>query len=517
MADVFLAAVEGPVGWGFTKLAVVKMLRRHLAEDPEFVSMLLDEARITARLAHRNVVQLFEFGHIDDQYFLAIEHLEGQPLHRIERRAARGAVDVPRQLYYAVVSDVLAGLHHAHELADYDGTPLKIVHRDVTPHNVFVTYDGTVKVVDFGIAKAIGRATVTQHGIVKGKVRYMAPEQAAGDEVDRRTDIFAAGVMLWGAATGTKFWADRDDVAVMDRLCCGDYPASPRELCPDVPEEIDMICRRALAFRREDRYATAAEMRADLEAFLGSGSVEARKELASTMKQLFVPERAALRAVLEGSSLTSSMSIDAHGDSYGGISSAPRIAVVDGAEAELTERVAHTEIMPSARAPVADVSSLSPMVVAGGCIDVGSPPAFASAERAAARSLQRPGAAAAAAAFLILVVGALSATRLTVETRGTDAPRHATSFVEDRTTFAHEARPKADAPPRFVISAIKKTTGAHGAATHRAPASPSLPVNASPPESKAAPSTPPGGPRGVGRQSTQPPLDNTDPWRSSGH
>jgi hypothetical protein len=315
MADVYLAAVEGPAGSGFTKLAVLKKLRSHLAEDPEFVSMLMDEGRITARLSHPNVVQLFEVGHVDDQYFLAMEYLDGQPLHRvmqrIERRGRNGDAVVERDVYYAIVSDVLAGLHNAHELADYDGTPLEVVHRDVTPHNIFVTYDGTVKVVDFGIAKAVGRLTVTKHGTVKGKIRYMSPEQITGGHIDRRTDIFAAGVILWNSATGLKLWADRDDVDVALALHDGNYPASPREFSPEVPQEIDAICRKALAFRREDRYGTAKEMRADLEAFLGRRGVAARKKLATTMKELFVKDRAKSRAVLDASGLKSVASIEA--------------------------------------------------------------------------------------------------------------------------------------------------------------------------------------------------------------
>jgi serine/threonine-protein kinase len=314
MADVYLAAAEGPKGSGFTKLAVVKLLRTGHADDPDFVAMLLDEARVTARLAHPNVVQLFEVGHVDNQYFLAMEFLEGQPLHRVARRLElvnKAGGKVPLDVFCAVVSDMLAGLHHAHELADYDGTPLAVVHRDVTPHNVFVTYDGVVKVVDFGIAKAGGRLTETQHGVVKGKIRYMSPEQAACRDVDRRTDVFAAGVMLANLASGMKLWGERTDAEVAHALFKGEHPTSPRELCADVPVEIDAICRKALSFRREDRYETAADMRADLEAFLADRSAEARKKLASTMKEAFVSERAKLRKVLESSALTSVPSVEA--------------------------------------------------------------------------------------------------------------------------------------------------------------------------------------------------------------
>jgi serine/threonine-protein kinase len=313
MADVYLAVVEGPKGSGFTKLAVVKLLKRHLVDDPDFVAMMMDEARVTARLSHPNVVDLFEVGASDGNHFLAMEFLEGQPLNRVARRIERAVedgADIPAEVTYAVVSDVLAGLHHAHELADYDGTPLEIVHRDVTPHNVFITYEGVVKVVDFGIAKAAGRRTQTEHGVVKGKVRYMSPEQATCGEVDRRTDIFAAGVMLWNLATGSKLWADHEDVGVVRALRAGDYPSAPRALFPDVPVEIDAICRKALAPRPADRYATADAMRADLEAFLESRGGDVRTKLASTMKEIFAKERAKLRDVLQASSLMSAPSVE---------------------------------------------------------------------------------------------------------------------------------------------------------------------------------------------------------------
>ena len=311
MADVFLAAAQGPAGSGFTKLAVVKKLRENLAEEPEFVAMLIDEARITARLAHPNVVQLFEMGEEDGQLFLAIEFLDGQPLHRVERRFRRAGRDVAPEVFYTVLIDVLAGLHYAHELTDYDGSSLDVVHRDVTPHNIFVTYDGAVKVVDFGIAKAMGRRTETQQGVVKGKIRYMAPEQATGGDVDRRADLFAVGVMLWNAATGSKLWADLDDAGVVRGLVTGEFPASPRSIFPDVPQAIDAVCRRALASRPEDRYVTAAEMRGDLERFLGATIADARKTLEASMKTAFVRERAKTRAVLETAHLTSVASADA--------------------------------------------------------------------------------------------------------------------------------------------------------------------------------------------------------------
>jgi serine/threonine protein kinase len=298
MADVYLALVEGPAGLGFAKLAVIKRLRANLVEDPEFVTMLIDEARITARLNHPNVVQMLEVGHVDDEYFLAMEYLDGQPLHRLERRTAKLNQKLPQRVQLAVLNEVLLGLHHAHELADYDGTPLEIVHRDITPQNIFVTYEGQVKVMDFGIAKAAGRAQETKHGIVKGKTRFMAPEQAMGIRVDRRVDIFAVGILLWQAATGRKFWSDLDDLRIVEALISGRYQSSPRAASPDVPEELDRICQRALERDPSRRYATALEMQKDLEAFLGHDALTARRELTSIVTEQFAKERNQLRGII---------------------------------------------------------------------------------------------------------------------------------------------------------------------------------------------------------------------------
>jgi serine/threonine protein kinase len=299
MAEVFLTMIGGPSGSGFSKLAVVKRLRPNLVEDPDFIAMLVDEARISARLSHPNVVQTLEVGIETEEYFLAMEFLDGQPMHRIQRRVARTKADFPEEMAFLVVVDTLAGLHHAHELADYDGTPLNIVHRDVTPQNIFVTYDGTVKVVDFGIAKAAGRMQETKAGIVKGKVRYMSPEQALGGEVDRRSDIFAAGVLLWEAATGMRFWAGEDDMTIVQRLVAGTYDPSPRTAKADVAPEIDAICRKAMAFEKEERYATAEELRNDIESFLGARIVSARRKLGAVIAEMFATERAQVRQVIE--------------------------------------------------------------------------------------------------------------------------------------------------------------------------------------------------------------------------
>ena len=312
MADVFLAVMAGPTGSGFSKLTVVKRLRQNLAEEPEFVEMLVDEARIAARLNHPNVVQTNEVGSVDNQYFISMEYLDGQPLHRIQHRAMQQAEKAaagleppsdsfPKECRYLVIVETLAGLHHAHELADYDGTALQIVHRDVTPHNIFVTYEGQTKVVDFGIAKAVGRASETRQGVVKGKVRYMAPEQATGQSVDRRADVFSVGVMLWESATGRRLWKDMDDLNIVQALVGGTIPSSPRAIDPTVPAAIDAICRKALAFNVDERYASADDMRADLEQHLAESGqlVSARRKLGPAVSELFKDKRAEIKGVIE--------------------------------------------------------------------------------------------------------------------------------------------------------------------------------------------------------------------------
>jgi len=306
MADVFLAVIAGPAGSGFSKLTVVKRLRQNLAEEPEFVEMLVDEARISARLNHPNVVQTNEVGCVGDQYFLAMEYLDGQPLHRIQHRAQKeaqihGQSPFPKECQYLVIADALAGLHHAHELADYDGTPLQIVHRDVSPHNVFVTYQGQIKVVDFGIAKAAGRSSETRQGVVKGKVRYMAPEQALGQTIDRRVDVFTVGIMLWEAATGKRLWQGADDMEIVKMLIAGGAKISPREVDPTVPEEIDRICRKALAFKPDDRYQTAEAMKLDLEQLLAEKGwmVPARRQLGPAVAALFEDKRSEIRTIID--------------------------------------------------------------------------------------------------------------------------------------------------------------------------------------------------------------------------
>ena len=296
MANVFLAVVRGPAG--FNKLVVIKEIRKDLAHDPDVLGMFLDEARLAARLNHSNVVQTNEVGQDGERYFISMEYLEGQPLNRVIHRLGRGA-GLPLSLLLRVVSEALAGLHHAHELTDYDGAPLAVVHRDITPHNIFVTYDGQVKIVDFGIAKARISTSETRAGVLKGKIAYMAPEQARGERVDRRADLFSVGVMLWEAVTGRRLWKDLPDLVILQRLAAGDFPM-PRAVDPTVPPRLDAIVQKCLSVDREGRYATALELQTDIDAYLDTVDAHrGMRELGKLIATHFAADRLKLKATID--------------------------------------------------------------------------------------------------------------------------------------------------------------------------------------------------------------------------
>jgi serine/threonine-protein kinase len=298
MGVVYLALVRGPSR--FSKVFVLKVLKPELAEQQSFVTMFLDEARLAARLNHPNVVQTLEVGTTDGRPFLAMEYLEGQSLHRIVRRAQRSGTPLPLAFHLTILAATLAGLHHAHELRDYDGAGLEVVHRDVSPHNVLVTYDGQVKVVDFGIAKAADSSSETRTGVLKGKVSYMAPEQTRGDAVDRRADLFAVGVMLWEAVTGRRLWLGKSDVAVLHERLTVPVPR-PSAVKPGVPPALERLVMRAMASSPGDRHPTADAMRAELESFMrGAGmALTPFAELGAFVSQTFAEARALTQSLVE--------------------------------------------------------------------------------------------------------------------------------------------------------------------------------------------------------------------------
>jgi serine/threonine-protein kinase len=298
MADVVLAVIQGP--GGFNKLQVLKRLRSELAADPEFLTMFLDEARLSARINHPNVVQTNEVGHDGKHYFLAMEYLEGQSLESFLRRAPTRGNGLPLAMCLQITVDALGGLHHAHELADFDGTPLNVVHRDISPQNIFVTYDGQTKILDFGIAKASDSSSETRAGVVKGKVAYMAPEQLRGGKgVDRRADIFSVGAVLWRALTGRRLWKGLSDIEIFQNLARGEIP-SPTTITPDAPPRLVEICMKALAVRPSERYSSALELQADLENYIAAAPEKAtQREIGKLLTELFADHRVEVKNAVE--------------------------------------------------------------------------------------------------------------------------------------------------------------------------------------------------------------------------
>ncbi len=298
MADVFLAVIADSID--AEKMQVIKRLRPSLSEDAELRAMLLDEARLSAQLRHKNIVETIEVGNVSGRHFIAMELLDGQPLNRIVRRCKSKGERLPLEVGIKILSEVLAGLHYAHEAKDADGEPLRVVHRDVSPPNVFVTYDGAVKLMDFGIAKAARRLVDTQTGIVRGKVAYMAPEQALPktDNLDLRADIFSVGVMLWEELAGARMWAGKGDPEILLTVASQGAPGLPKRA--DIPEALARTCEKALSRDRNQRFASAWEMREELENYLAKAPAPVSlPNLGEHLLKLFADDRSRMQQIVE--------------------------------------------------------------------------------------------------------------------------------------------------------------------------------------------------------------------------
>ncbi|MBK06147.1 MAG: hypothetical protein CL920_07540 [Deltaproteobacteria bacterium] len=265
MAEVWEARQVGVKG--FEKRLAVKVILPHLNENDDFIHMFLDEGRLAAQLNHSNICQVYKLGATDDFYYMAMEFIDGVGLSSILREASRRGVFIPFQHCCQVLIGACAGLDYAHSCKDPNGNPLNLVHRDISPQNIMITYNGTVKVVDFGIAKAATQVHHTQVGVLKGKYAYMSPEQAAGHTLDGRSDVFALGIVLWEMTTGHRLFRAENEIATLHKIIGGDYdpPSSFRD---DYPPELELIVMKALAVNVNERFQDAGELQIALEDFL---------------------------------------------------------------------------------------------------------------------------------------------------------------------------------------------------------------------------------------------------------
>jgi eukaryotic-like serine/threonine-protein kinase len=306
MAEILLARRVGPSG--FERPVAIKRILPHYARQEAFVSMFLDEARIAASIRHPNVIHVEELERDDDGLYLVMEYLEGESVAGLLRRLFVLEQSIDPSVAAFIVAEACSGLHAAHEMADINGTKQNLVHRDVSPHNLFVTYDGQVKVLDFGIAKGADRISQTEAGQLKGKYEYMSPEQCSSKPLDRRSDIFSLGIVLYEVTTGRKLFKQENPVATI-RAICGGVVVPPSRLVVDYPAALATVCMKALSTAPDDRYSTMAEMRRELLTLrVDDGAAEPRERLATLMRSIFA-DRAAekadfLRRVRSGSMVT---------------------------------------------------------------------------------------------------------------------------------------------------------------------------------------------------------------------
>ncbi len=288
MAEVYVAKTKG-IG-GFEKLIAIKVIHPRFSEDDHFIQMLVEEAKISVQLSHVNIAQTFDLGCIDDTYFIAMEYIEGADTYRVGKRTLEKAGPLPIDICCYIGAEICHGLGYAHRKRDPEGRPMGIVHRDISPQNVLISYAGEVKLVDFGIAKAALRTAQTEVGVIKGKYYYMSPEQAWGDPVDQRSDVFSTGLLLHELLTGEMVYKESSVPALLDLVRKADI-AGPRARRAEIPPELDRVLMRALAKEPDDRYQSAHALAQDLTEILyrRSPAFTAAK-LATLMAQLFPNE-----------------------------------------------------------------------------------------------------------------------------------------------------------------------------------------------------------------------------------
>ena len=288
MAEVWKARMKGVEG--FQKTVAIKKILPHLTDSSDFVTMFIDEAKLAAQLNHNNIIHIYDLGKIGDDYFIAMEFVDGKDLRSILNSARAESRPLPLGLALLVGSRLASALDHAHRQKDFEGRPLGLVHRDVSPQNVLISYEGDIKLCDFGIVKAVTKASKTQMGALKGKLQYMSPEQAWGRPVDARSDIFSLGSLLFEMLTGRRLFSGESEMSVLDAVREGRIQA-PRDLDPRLPLEVNALVLKALARDPDDRFLTAGEMQREIDGILASlKPAPSQADLGTYLHQLFAAE-----------------------------------------------------------------------------------------------------------------------------------------------------------------------------------------------------------------------------------
>jgi len=288
MAQLYRAKIIGVEG--FEKFIAIKQILPHLAHEEELITSFIDEAKLAALLNHQNIVQIYDFGSMENSYFITMEFLFGKDLRAVNAKAKEKGSPVTLENALYLISKVCAGLDYAHKLKDFQGKSLNIIHRDISPQNVFLTFEGDVKIVDFGIAKAASQSTITQVGMIKGKVAYMSPEQAAGKVIDHRSDIFATGILLYELVAGGRMFKGDDTLQILSKVREAEFTPLGT-LKGGLPEKLYDIVAKALAKDPEDRYQSLADMQADIEECIFRLNLRpSGRSMAEYLKILFAEE-----------------------------------------------------------------------------------------------------------------------------------------------------------------------------------------------------------------------------------
>ncbi len=296
MATVYLARLQREAG--FERLVAVKRIHEHMSKEEKFRTMFLDEARIAARVQHPNVIQVTDFGVEEDAPYLVMEYINGENFAGVLRTCWKRGKPFPIPVAVRIVACACEGLHHAHDLKNAEGTPLDLVHRDVSPHNLMISYEGIVKLTDFGIAKAVDRVGLSRSGSLKGKITYMSPEQVLAQPLDRRSDVFALGTILFESTLGRRLFRAESEFETLQRIISAQVPF-PTSIDPGYPKQLEAVIMRALAASPDDRYQTAREMQQDLEKYLAkTGKPVGTVEIGEVMEKLFASRRKAREKML---------------------------------------------------------------------------------------------------------------------------------------------------------------------------------------------------------------------------